>query len=63
MLEKDLRNVRRVVSDAGKVAYSAGRASGHSDATSALVFALWAARDMPLTFSRPAGYSPRSVFC
>lgn len=41
----DFSNVHRIVSEAGRVTYEAGRnADGHSDATSALVLALQAAR-------------------
>lgn len=44
----DFRNVHRIVNEAGKVTYSAGRdANGHSDATSALVLALMAAKEHP----------------
>lgn len=48
LIVQDFRNVHRVVNEAGKVSYQAGRdENGHSDATSALVLALQAAKDSP----------------
>lgn len=44
LITSDFSNVHRVVTEAGKVSYQAGRdANGHSDATSALVLAVQAA--------------------
>ena len=41
LVKQDIRNVHRLVNEAGKVSYSAGRdANGHSDATSAMVLAI-----------------------
>ena len=46
LIVDDFNNVHRVVSEAGRVSYEAGRnANGHSDATSALVLALRAVHD------------------
>lgn len=63
LLEEDFRNVRRIVTEAGKVLYEAGRGrNGHSDATSALVLALQAARDMPADMSMPSAFGRESTF-
>lgn len=52
----DFQNVHRVVSEAGKVSYQAGRYSGgHSDAVSALVLAVAAMREMPANLAAPEG--------
>lgn len=48
MVKADFRNVHRIVNEAGKVTYSAGRdANGHSDVTSALVLAVQALKSVP----------------
>lgn len=48
LIVSDFRNVHRIVSESGKVSYQAGRdENGHSDATSALVLALMAAKELP----------------
>jgi phage FluMu gp28-like protein len=50
----DFQNVHRVVSESGKVVYEAGRYSGgHSDAVSALVLAVSAMREMPVSLGAP----------
>lgn len=59
---KDFANVNRVVTDNGKVSYSAGHAADHSDITSALCLGLQAIKDHPLTFAKPMSYMPKSVF-
>lgn len=63
LVVSDFSNVHRIVSEAGKVSYEAGRtADGHSDATSAIVLALRAVHDMeygaqePLTYVRPSPF-------
>lgn len=48
LVVQDFSNVHRVVTEAGKVSYQAGRnENGHSDATSALVLAIQAAVQHP----------------
>lgn len=48
LITQDFQNVHRVVNEAGNVKYEAGRDSnGHSDATSAVVLGLEAAREHP----------------
>lgn len=57
MIELDFNNVRRIVNEAGQVKYEAGHnAYGHSDITSAIILALQAIRDNPVSFSMPATY-------
>lgn len=59
----DFRNVHRIVNEAGKVSYSAGRdANGHSDVTSALVLAVQAQKHTPNQMSAPYAPRPTSVF-
>lgn len=62
LIVKDLANVRKIVADNGKVSYSAGHASGHSDVTSSLVLGAWATKLHPLSFTKPIAYMHRSVF-
>lgn len=45
LIELDFENIHRIVNEAGRVSFEAGRNSqGHSDITSALVLALQAAK-------------------
>ena len=68
---QDFANVSRIVTEDGKVKFSAGRdASGHSDLTSSLTLALEALRLNPMNFKSPqthvpfSSFGPRSgVFC
>ena len=63
MVVKDFNNVSRVVSEAGKVSYEAGRgADGHSDFTSALVLAIQAATQNPKNAQVPASIQRASAF-
>lgn len=63
MIELDFNNVRRIVNEAGQVKYEAGHnAQGHSDITSAIVLALQAIKDKPVSFAAPVSYSRSSVF-
>ena len=63
LVVQDFSNVHRVVSEAGRVSYEAGRDSnGHSDFTSALVLALQAAISSPLQASLPTAAKVQSVF-
>ena len=63
MIELDFNNVQRIVNEAGQVKYEAGHNSqGHSDITSAIVLALQAIHDKPVSFSMPASYTRSSVF-
>ena len=63
MIELDFNNVQRIVNEAGQVKYEAGHNSqGHSDITSAIVLALQAIHDNPVSFAMPASYSRSSVF-
>lgn len=63
MIELDFNNVQRIVNEAGQVKYEAGHNSqGHSDITSAIVLALQAIKDRPVSFAMPASYSRSSVF-
>ena len=62
-VELDFQNVHRVVSEAGKVSFEAGRNSqGHSDVTSALVLAMQAARGNPANFKQPVTWKMPSAF-
>lgn len=57
LIVSDFSNVHRIVSEAGKVSYEAGRnADGHSDATSAIVLALRAAHDLEYSTQEPLSY-------
>ena len=59
----DFENISRIVNEAGQVKYSAGRnENGHSDASSALFLALWAAHDSPASFAMPQTWSMNSLF-
>ena len=59
----DFNNVHRIVSEAGRVSYEAGRyENGHSDATSALVLALQCAKDMPVNAIMPKAVPFASAF-
>lgn len=61
ILERDFRNVRRIVTEDGKVRYIAGRnEDGHSDIISAIVLAVEAWHQMPGNASTPYCYTPRS---
>lgn len=60
---KDFNNVRRMVTEEGKVKFTADRNdSGHSDLTSSLTLALEAARLHPMSFSQPQTHMPFSAF-
>lgn len=57
LVRRDMGNVHRIVNEAGKVSYSAGRdATGHSDATSSIVLAIQAAKQFPVQISLPTGF-------
>lgn len=59
----DFNNVHRVVSEAGRVSYEAGRdGNGHSDFTSALVLAIQAAASSPIQAMLPTAARLQSVF-
>lgn len=63
LIVSDFGNVHRIVSEAGRVTYEAGRNSdGHSDATSALVLAIQAAAGSPCTIALPVTHSYSSPF-
>ena len=63
LIEDDFRNVQRIVTEAGQVRYVAGHdQNGHSDATSAIVLALQATRDMPSSAKTPLTYIRTSRF-
>ena len=63
MIELDFNNVQRIVNEAGQVKYEAGHNSqGHSDITSAIVLALKAIKDNPISFSMPTTYMRNSAF-
>lgn len=62
IIEPDLKNVQRIVTESGTVKYQAGRdENGHSDSVSALVLAIKAIHDNPLNASLPttASFSSR----
>ena len=60
---QDFANVSRIVTEDGKVKFSAGRdASGHSDLTSSLTLALEAMRKSPMNFKSPQTHVPFSSF-
>lgn len=55
--------MHRVVNEAGNVKYEAGRDSnGHSDATSAVVLGLEAAKAHPTQLAMPKAEAIKSVF-
>ena len=55
--------MRRYISNTGKISYSAPHTSdGHSDITSAIVLALKAIKDNPISFSMPTTYMRNSAF-
>ena len=59
----DFGNVRRYISNTGRIAYTAPHTKdGHSDVTSAIVLALQAIRDNPICASLPSTYQPFSAF-
>lgn len=61
LLLSDFKNIRRIVSETGKVSYEAGRnRDGHSDVASALVLALQAAKDKPIGLSAPVSFCKES---
>ena len=63
MIELDFQNIQRIVSESGQIKYEAGHnAQGHSDVTSAIVLALQAIHDNPVSFSLPASYARNSAF-
>ena len=63
LVKQDIRNVHRLVNEAGKVSYSAGRdANGHSDATSAMVLAIQASKQFPNQIATPQAYGRQSAF-
>ena len=63
LIVNDFGNVRRYISNTGKISYSAPHTSdGHSDITSAIVLALQAIHDNPVSFATPVSYSRSSVF-
>lgn len=63
LVKQDIRNVHRIVNEAGKVSYTAGRdGNGHSDATSAMVLAIQAAKQFPNQLATPQAYVRQSAF-
>ena len=63
LIETDFANVSRIVSENGQVKFIAAHtAAGHSDATSALVLALQAAKQNPANFVVPSPYMMQSSF-
>ena len=63
LIETDFANVSRIVSENGQVKFIAAHTSaGHSDATSALVLALQAAKQNPANFVVPSTYMMQSSF-
>ena len=63
LIETDFANVSRIVSENGQVKFIAAHtAAGHSDATSALVLALQAAKQNPANFVVPSTYMMQSSF-
>lgn len=54
LVVSDFSNIARVVTESGKVTYTAGRnENGHSDGASAIVLALQAAKNRPASFVQP----------
>ena len=63
IIEKDFKNVQRVVNEAGQVKYIAGHnENGHSDITSGLVLGIRAIDDHPANFQMPIQYIRQSIF-
>lgn len=63
IIEKDFKNVQRVVNEAGQVKYIAGHnEDGHSDITSGLVLGIRAIDDHPANFQMPIQYIRQSIF-
>ena len=63
MIEKDFKNVQRVVNESGQVKYIAGHnENGHSDITSGLVLGIRAIDDHPANFQMPIQYIRQSIF-
>lgn len=63
LVELDFQNVHRIVNEAGRVFFEAGRnGQGHSDLTSALVLGLQAAKDRPASFASPQPWAFPSAF-
>ena len=63
LVETDFANVSRIVSENGQVKFIAAHTSaGHSDATSALVLALQAAKQNPANLTTPVSYALPSAF-
>lgn len=63
LVVRDFSNVHRVVSEAGRVTYQAGRnEDGHSDFTSALVLAIQAASQNPQRAQLPSAMQMQSLF-
>lgn len=63
IVKTDFQNVSRIVTENGKVKFVAQHNSqGHSDITSALVLALWAAHETPSSFAMPQTYQMQSSF-
>lgn len=63
LFECDFQNIDKIVSEDGKVKYVAGRdGNGHSDATSALVLGLQAAKQNPANFVMPMPWTFNSRF-
>ena len=63
IIEKDFKNVQRVVNEAGQVKYIAGHdENGHSDITSGLVLGIRAIDDNPVNFQMPIQYIRQSIF-
>ena len=63
LIVNDFGNMRRYISNTGKISYSAPHTSdGHSDITSAIVLALKAIKDNPVSFSLPSAYQRYSAF-
>ena len=63
MVVQDFNNVKRIVTEDGKVKFASGRDSnGHSDITSSLTLALEALRMNPMNFKSPQTHVPFSSF-
>ena len=63
IIEKDFKNVQRVVNEAGQLKYIAGHdENGHSDITSGLVLGIRAIDDNPVNFQMPIQYIRQSIF-
>lgn len=63
IIEKDFKNVQRVVNESGQVKYIAGHnENGHSDITSGLVLGIRAIDDHPVNFQMPIQYIRQSIF-